>query len=252
MHGGPLATHVQPRFIAKRTKECPMEINEKIRQIVPGRSFVDIGGLWGTENERATVASAAGARSVMMVDMAEEGNEWWRAFEDRCKARGVLDCKNVVANLDHCDFASRVPVTDIVHCSGVIYHVPSPIRTLSTLRQVTGNLLLLCSMTVPGLIETDVGSIDMSGGTSIFVPALDGHKREIVCAYFDRMGIQIPNINAAVTYPWRLGADFNYAPWWWLWTPRTLVALVETAGFRVLEIFDGWPRYSHYLVCERV
>ena len=52
------------------------------------------------------------------------------------------------------------------------------------------------------------------------------------------------------TYPWRYGKDYNYAPWWWFWTPRTLTAMVESAGFRVTEIFDGWVGYSHYLVCE--
>jgi hypothetical protein len=29
-----------------------MDINQKISEIAADRSFVDIGGLWGTENER--------------------------------------------------------------------------------------------------------------------------------------------------------------------------------------------------------
>jgi hypothetical protein len=229
-----------------------MDINSKIAGIVAGRSFVDIGGLWGTENERVTVASAAGARSVAMVDIQHEGTEWWKAFKDRCAARGVLDCENIVANLDHIDFASKVPVTDIVHCSGIIYHVPSPIWTLSKLREVTRSILLLCSMTVPEVIETNIGSIDMSDGNSIFIPALEGRKRDIVRAYFEQVGVKVHNINSPGTYPWRHGEEYNYEPWWWLWTPRTLAAFVETAGFRVVEVFDGWPGYSHYLTCERI
>ncbi len=228
-----------------------LDINRKITEIAVGRSFVDIGGLWGTENERVTIASAAGARSVTMVDMQQEGNQWWIAFEGRCKARGVLDCRNIVANLDADDFAAKVPITDIVHCSGIIYHVPSPIWTLSKLREVTGSTLLLCSMTVPDHIETSVGSIDMSGGDAIFIPALEGRKRDIMHAYLESVGLKLPNINSPETYPWRYGEEYNYAPWWWFWTPRTLAAMVETAGFRVVETFDGWVGYSHYLVCER-
>jgi hypothetical protein len=229
-----------------------VNINEKIGELVSGRSFADIGGLWGTENERVTVASAAGASSVMMVDMQQEGNEWWRAFEERRKEKGVTACTNIVANLDHADFAVKVPVSDVTHCSGVIYHAPSPVWTLAKLREVTGDTLLLCSMTVPEQIETKVGSIDMSDGNALFIPALSGRKLQILRAYFDDVHIQVHNINSQKEYPWRVGADYNYAPWWWLWTPTTLAAFVETAGFRVREIFDGWPGYSHYLVCERV
>jgi len=229
-----------------------LEIDNKIREVVAGRSFADIGGLWGTENERVTVASAGGAKSIMMVDMQKEGNQWWLAFQERCKAKGVSGCKNVVANIDSTDFASKVPITDIVHCSGVIYHVPSPVWTLSRLREVTGSVLLLCSMTIPERIETEAGSIDMSCGHTIFIPALGARNRAILRAYFEGVRIQVHNINTPETYPWRTGGGFNYAPWWWLWTPETLAAIVETAGFRVSETFDGWQGYSHYLVCRPV
>jgi hypothetical protein len=107
-------------------------------------------------------------------------------------------------------------------------------------------------MTVPEIIETEIGSIDMSGGETIFIPALEGRKREIVKAYCTRVHLTVHNINSPVAYPWRYGGDYNYEPWWWLWTPRTLAAMVETAGFRVEEIFDGWPGYSHYLTCKRI
>jgi hypothetical protein len=228
-----------------------MDVNAKIAEIVRGRSFVDIGGLWGAENERVTVASAAGARSVAMVDIQDEGDEWWEAFKNRCEARGVRNCVNIFANLDDIDFASKLAATEIVHCSGVIYHVPNPVWTLSKLREVTLDTLLLCSMTVPETIETNIGSIDMSDGAVIFVPALTGRKLEIVRAYCEQVRLTIHNINSSETYPWRYGEEYNYAPWWWLWTPRTLAALTEVAGFRVTERFDGWAGYSHYLVCER-
>jgi hypothetical protein len=228
-----------------------MDIDRKIADIVAGRSFVDIGGLWGTENERVTVAHAAGAKSVAMVDIQHEGTEWWKAFKDRCVARGVNNCTNIVANLDSLDFASKVPATEIVHCSGIIYHTPTPIWTIAKLRDVTVDTLLLCSMTVPEVIKTEVGTLDMAGGMVIFVPALEGQKREIVRAYFERMSIKVHNINSFESYAWRNGEEYNYEPWWWLWTPTTLVRMVETAGFRVRETFDGWQGYSHYLVCER-
>jgi len=215
-----------------------MNVNKKIKQITSGRSFADVGGLWGTENERVTVASLAGACSATMVDMQREDNEWWQAFDQHCEEKGVTDYGKIVANIDDADFTSRVPSHDIVHCSGVIYHSPNPLRTMAQLRAITANTLLLCSMTVPERMKTKRGVIELPEGHMLSVPALGDRERTVVASYFDRIGIQVHNINMSGAVPWRVEGDYNYAPWWWLWTPKTLARLVETAGFSVCEKLD--------------
>ena len=41
-----------------------------IRQVVAGKSFADVGGLWGTVNEKVSVAHAYGARALTMIDVS--------------------------------------------------------------------------------------------------------------------------------------------------------------------------------------
>jgi hypothetical protein len=70
-----------------------------IEKVAAGKRFVDIGGLWGMVNEKATVAAAAGASEVTMLDAMEEGHETWHQFAERARARNV-DARCVTANLD--------------------------------------------------------------------------------------------------------------------------------------------------------
>ena len=46
-----------------------------IRQAVAGKSFADIGGLWGTVNEKVSVAHTHGVRTLSMVDVSPPDSE---------------------------------------------------------------------------------------------------------------------------------------------------------------------------------
>ena len=52
--------------------------DDYIRRVVRGRSFADVGGLWGTVNEKVSVAAQAEARSVAMIDISPAGSEFGR------------------------------------------------------------------------------------------------------------------------------------------------------------------------------
>lgn len=54
-----------------------------IRQVVAGKSFADVGGLWGTVNEKVSVAHAHGARTLSMIDVSPPDSELWVLFEER-------------------------------------------------------------------------------------------------------------------------------------------------------------------------
>ena len=45
-----------------------MPCNPWIKQLAKDRTFVDVGGLWNTVNERVTIAAKAGAAQVTMID----------------------------------------------------------------------------------------------------------------------------------------------------------------------------------------
>ena len=59
-----------------------------IARVVRGKSFADVGGLWGTVNEKVSVAHAAGAASLAMVDISEWGDRW-NEFETRRRQLGA-------------------------------------------------------------------------------------------------------------------------------------------------------------------
>ena len=47
-----------------------------IHEVSKDKSFVDVGGLWGTVNERVSVAHAAGARELAMLDISPPDGKW--------------------------------------------------------------------------------------------------------------------------------------------------------------------------------
>ncbi|MFC7399559.1 hypothetical protein ACFQU1_20310 [Chelatococcus sp. GCM10030263] len=227
--------------------------NHIIREHVAGLSFVDIGGLWGTVNEKVTLALAAGARSATMADMQTPGNEWWAKFEQRAKDLGYTNYDSKHVNLDDPQIQGTLGRFDFVHCSGIIYHVPSPVYTLDRLASVTTKYLLLGSMVVPEKVENQFGSLDFTGGRTVFIPGMDDQVRAIMAEHFTQSGIEIMHFNRAYSEPFRLpDGSANYGPWWWLWSPSMMIKMLEACNFRVIADHPEWGGRSHYFFCERV
>jgi hypothetical protein len=174
-----------------------------IREHVAGLSFVDIGGLWGTLNERVTVASLSGARSAAMADMQPLTSNLWQAFRDRCAGRGVAGYSEHCVNLDDPHLSENLGVYDFVHCSGIVYHAPSPLFSIAQLRTVTNKYLLVGSMVLPDQITNEAGSLDFCGGVMLLVPAIDANRRSILARHFDASGIKIAHINGDQASPFR-------------------------------------------------
>ena len=224
-----------------------------IERLVPGRSFADIGGLSGTVNEMVTVAARAGATRYCMVDMQPEGNEWWRAFHEHCRTRGVEDYACHIANLEDPMLPERLGKFDVVHCSGILYHAPDPVHLLRQLRRLTREHLILTTMAVPERIATSRGEHPISTGAAYFIPALDERDRALFSEHFDRLSIQVPGVNAPAVARWMDGdVNYEYGPWWWLWTPRFVAKMLEVVGFEVLEGGETREGRSHSFLCSKV
>jgi hypothetical protein len=222
-----------------------------IREHVGGLSFIDVGGLWGTLNEKVSVARLAGARSVAMADAQPHGSSVWQDFRDRCAALGVSDYSEHCVNLDDPSLREKLGSFDFVHCSGVIYHMPSPLHGIEQLATIANRYLLLGSMVVPERISNRAGTIEFAGGLMLFLPGIDAHRRAIMARHFDAIGIKIAHINADWPDPFRLGGQANYSPWWWLYSATTLRAILEASGLKVLDQAPCWDNRVSYCFCEK-
>ena len=146
-----------------------------IGQVVAGKSFADIGGLWGTVNEKVSVAHTHGVRTLTMVDVSPPDSELWSLFEERRRTLRLPAVECVSADILALVEADPRRQFDVVHCSGVLYHMPEPMQFLRALRKVTREALVLTSAVTATRIEGAKGVLEL--------PATTMH---VVCSGFTR------------------------------------------------------------------
>lgn len=226
--------------------------NQWIFQAKEGsESFVDVGGLWGTTNEKISVASMAGFRELTMADMQPAGNEWWLAFDARMLDHGVSGVQSIVTEATPPGLARRIGVHDVVHCSGVIYHVPSPFELLWNLASCANNFLIINSMVVPPRVENEFGCREIDPSKPVCVPLLDETDRQIYGSYFESKGLVIGHLNGASVLNWHDGSGSpDFAPWWWLFSPEALRNIIERASFKIVDEGFTWSDLSYGYVID--
>ena len=118
---------------------------EYIRQYVKGgKSFVDIGCMWGVNGEYAFVAEEAGATEVKGVDVFGPTPE----FEEKKRQRNS-NVEFILGDAIDARTIARVGVVDVVFCAGVLYHHPAPYDLLVALRKMCREHLILRTSTIP-------------------------------------------------------------------------------------------------------
>ncbi|MGH8600137.1 MAG: hypothetical protein ACRET1_05700 [Burkholderiales bacterium] len=228
------------------------KITQWIADLVAGKSFMDVGGLWGTKNEKISTAANAGAARTTMADIAPLGHSLWNDFDAHCARLGIhgyakrqldiVEPPQDVSGLRH----------DIVHCSGIIYHVPDPYRMLANLRRVAGEHLILTSMVVPEHIKNAQGRLAFPTDSAVFVPSMTEATRAIVATHFRERNISIDAITRPMTESWRWpDGTPNYGPWWWLMSPAYLCGLVKVAGFIIEDTCWSWADLSYSVLARR-
>ncbi|MFV0473282.1 MAG: hypothetical protein ACK5MQ_03620 [Pikeienuella sp.] len=228
--------------------ELRMPKHHWIAERVSGRSFADIGGLWGAVNETVTIASHAGAREVTMIDIQHEGSKWWAAFHERCAQFGVKDYGCKVADLCDKTQLEGIGRFDFVHCSGIVYHVSDPIAFVRNLMLVAREYLIIGSMLIPEKIENEHGVLMTPPGTFRCVPLLDEAERRIIGAHYDKLNVKVGGVNApAPTFVDPETGRIRTGPWWHLFTGRTMEDICRLCGAEVLESSTTWQGAQNIL-----
>jgi hypothetical protein len=194
-----------------------------------GRSFVDIGTMWGSQ-WGAFDAEDRGASRVSALDVTPP-TEACLAEQER---RGT-HVRFVTGDLHDTDVLRELGAHDVVLCSGVLYHSPNPCLTLERLRSITGQYLLLATQAtqeVPGIPNA-----------CIFYPGLTDEQRLAFAA-------PIGGVADGLTTPF--DAALDYSNWWWGISRSALHGMLESVGWEVLErkAYHSPPGYLAFVVAR--
>jgi hypothetical protein len=214
--------------VSRRTKRRlrPEPYREElIKRYAPGRTFVDVGGMWGIHADLAFLAEESGAAAVTVVDMMPISEEY-RARHAESSSR----VRYVQGDLHDPRVLEEVGKHEIVFCAGVLYHAPNPLHTLECLAEITGETLILITASipeVPGLEQACVFYPGMSEkARQSYVPATPGPRLGITHP-FEREGSKEQEHGA--------GQSGVYDNWWWGITPSALEGMLNASGFQVVE-----------------
>lgn len=209
-----------------RQRRRPLVREELVRRHAPGRSFADVGCMYGANGSIAFLAEESGATAVTAFDAMEETPEYLAEHSRRGSSvrfvRGDLHEPGAIG--EH----------DVVWCSGVIYHAPNPLLTLERLAAGARELLIVGSHTipeVPGLAQA-----------CVFYPRLGGADRAEYAAVW-------PCNSVGIATPYDERPEMSYANYWWGITPSALRAMVEVQPFRVVEELS--EPFATYVVARR-
>ena len=193
-----------------------------MRRHAAGKSFCDVGCMWKVNGRIAFVAEEAGASKVTGVDVMEATDEFRAEHERRGSA-----VRFVHGDLHEPATVEDVGPHEVVWCSGVLYHAPNPVLTLQRLRELTTELLILQTMTLPELPGVRQGLV--------FYPGVPNPR------LYARWGEQ-----AARSLRLPEPGEDPYAPWWWGISRSALDAMLRAARFEPIEHW-GDPFAVHVL-----
>lgn len=222
-----------------------------IQRFVKGRSFIDVGGLWGLVNEKATVAHDFGAISLAMMDIWKPEDDWWTKFRDRCAERGIARVDEIYGSIDNTELLKKIGRFDVVHSSGVLYHCPNPVLTLRNLHRLCGGVLIIGTAVMPTSIENEFGRLIFEPDSALYVPSLHESKRRIVDAYIRaRYGGGAYGINEPIDAWFFDDGTPNYGPWWWLWSADYVSSMLVSCGFEIICSDEQFGGTGHLFACR--
>jgi hypothetical protein len=206
------------------------DLHALVREHAPGKSFADIGCMWGVNGEHAFAAEAAGATRVVAVDVFGPTPE----FEATRRGRSSR-VEFVLGDISRSDTIARIGEVDVVFCAGVLYHHPSPFDVLVALRRICRQTLILRTSTIPEIPELP--------NAAVYFPMMSREGRELW-----NLGSLGLLHQAAISEEFK--SEDGYGNWFWGLTPSCLESLLRTAGFRVLS--RATEAFAQTVVCAPI
>ena len=212
--------------IRRRLAGAQPDREDVVRRHVAGKTFCDVGCMWNVHGRIAFVAEEAGAAAVTGVDVMAASAEFEAEHSRRSSkvrfVRGdVHDPKTIAAVGPH----------EIVWCSGVLYHSPNPVLTLQRLRELTTELLILQTMTLPELPGVKQGLV--------FYPGVPNPRLYARWGEDAARSLRLPEPD-----------EDPYAPWWWGISRSALYGMLRAARFEPVEHW-GDPFAVHVIARPR-
>lgn len=198
-----------------------------IKKYANGKSFADIGALWGIDGANSFFAEESGATRVVAVDVYPENKEF---LEEKKKRNSNVEF--VMGDINSKETTDKMGICDVVFCSGVIYHTPDPVHILIRLRSICNETLILMTKSIP-----EMSSIK---NAAVFYPYLSEKQRKI---WYMGIGEQ-----KSITGPYE--PKEGYANWFWGMTPSCIESLLQCAGFEVIE--KHLFKFDSTFVCKAV
>jgi SAM-dependent methyltransferase len=197
--------------------------NALIDRLAPGRSFLDLGGMFDIAGEVAFRAERAGATRVVLFDGMDPSPEFFEKHEAAGSA-----IKYVQGDLHDPADVERVGSFDVVWCAGVIYHSPNPYQCLYHLRRLADEYMLLGTHVIPELPGVE--------GACVFYP---GRSKASEAAFDSAYG-RASGTYPGMTEPLEETPNLGYANMWWGITPSALRGMLGYSGFEVEEWFQPY------------
>ena len=187
-----------------------------IRDLSPGKSFADVGGMWNIDGEMAFRAEEAGAGPVALVDAMPATPE----FEAERRRRNSQVAFHR-GDLHDRAFVEGIGSFEVVWCTGVLYHSPNPVQLLTHLRAMTEKTLVFGTQIIPEIPGVE--------NACVFYPGLSAGARD---------ALAWPHADAAkgmvgIGTPFDPKPENLYANWWWGVTPSALRGMLEATGFKL-------------------
>ena len=206
------------RFFGKKTSPAAQKF---IETYAPGKTFADIGCMWGINGALSFFAERCGAKHVIALDVYPATKEF-NAEHTRSQSKVQF----INGDINETATLRKLGKSDVVFCSGVLYHMPDPFSLLARLHAICGEILIMRTMLIP----------EVSGmrNVAVFYPMLEESHRNRF-----KLGT---GMQKAISGPYE--PESGYGNWFWGLTPSCIESLLACAGFTVIEKhldpFVGW------------
>ena len=223
----PMGDTIARRWHGRTDERASWTWQEFVKLYAPGRTVVDVGGMYGANGSLSFEAEAVGAKRVTCVDLYES-EEFNAAHASRSSK-----VEMVVGDLFDPQTTQSIEPAEVVFCLGVFYHVPDPARLVSILSRICTDTLLFEGFTAPEVR----GSKQMA----LYLPHLPVKQRRRWETGAGGLGIRRD-----------FSPEMGYSNNFWIMTPSCISALLTTAGFRTEAILPSPSgRLRHLLIARR-